>query len=312
MIDIMSDLECLADEIYQGKIKNFILGERESGTIGDGYDLYELTEWEPGDTFHDIDWRLTLPSWPKKIYKVNRIETKELPLVLAVDASPSMLLRFRPDVSKFRLMLKLMAALGFAGVQNHDPVGVTAFGNATEFFLPPRYGKGNIMHAAEILIGDAEDFYKSLGKGRKTSPVDVLDLNECLSATMARVRSQSVVAVISDFLDVLSGRTVLDEHLLSALVARHKENVVFLMLDDGNEFSWSGGHGTVMSRNIETGQAQEVKASHAEQIRQEHAGKQEEFQKYLENQGVDSVVLDPDNWSDKLADFAAGRKTSFH
>lgn len=225
-----------------------------------------------------------------------------------------MLVRFAGQECKFRLMLRLAVTLGFSSIHNRDPICMTSFGNPSTFFLPPRYGKGNLFLAVEILVDAAAAFYKEMGRN-KTPPksyISAVDLNECLAVILARVRKQAVVVVVSDFMDMIYGRTGIDEELLSALVARHKDNVVFLILDDENELSWTGGIGTVMTRNIETGQLKEVKASHAARIRAEHTEKQLVFQKHLEGLGIDSLVLSSNNWFDRLADFAASRNIDFH
>ncbi|OGN03842.1 MAG: hypothetical protein A2655_01100 [Candidatus Yanofskybacteria bacterium RIFCSPHIGHO2_01_FULL_43_42] len=310
--NILSELHELADGLQRGKIRNLALGERKSGIMGDGRERYDISEWEPGDPFNSIDWALTLIYWPEQILKINRIETKSLPLVVALDATPSMLVRFAGEESKFRLMLRLAVTLAFSSIHERDPVCMTSFGNPSAFFLPPRYGKGNLFLAAELLIDDAAEFYKGIDRSKtQFKPyVSAVDINECLADILARVRKQALVVMVSDFTDVIYGRTSIDEELLSGLVARHKDNVVFLILDDEEELSWTGGVGTVMTRNIETGRLKEVKASHAVRIRAEHAEKQLVFQKYLEDLGIDSLVLSSNNWFDKLADFAAGRQSS--
>ena len=311
---ILSELHKLADGLGQGKVKNLALGQRKSGILGDGREKYDISEWEPGDPFKSIDWALTLLYWPEKIFKINRIETKELPLVVALDATPSMLVRFAGQECKFRLMLRLAVTLGLTSIHEHDPVCVTSFGNPSAFFLPPRYGKGNLFLAAEILIEDAVAFYKGMdcSKTLYKSYVSAVDLNECLADILARVRRQAVVVVVSDFTDVIYGRTGIDEELLSALVARHKDNVVFLLLDDENELSWTGGIGTVMTSPLQYGARHPSPRSHAARIRAEHAKKQLAFQKHLEGLGIDSLILSSNNWFDRLADFAASRNIDFH
>ncbi len=312
-VDVLAELEILDDEMYQGKIANFVLGDRESNIIGDGYDFHDTSEWTPGDSFDSIDWRLTLAHWPEKIFKVNKPETKELPLVLAIDSSPSMLIRFAGDESKFRMMLRLIGVIGFSAVHSHDPVAVASFGHPARFFLPVRYGKGNIFYAAEILLEDSQSFYKVIRQSNKKLSKfysGVVDINECLSEILDRMMSQSVVVVISDFIDNIYGRLKLDEIILQSIVARHKDNVIFLILDEEHDFSWSGGSGTIMSKNISTGKFQEVRASDAPRIRAEYAKKRSEFQNYLEDQGIDSLVLSSTDWHDKLSEFAAGRERS--
>ena len=237
--DILSELHELAEGLQQGKIRNLALGERKSGITGDGYEKYDISEWEPGNPFRSIDWRRTLLYWPEKVIKTDRIETKGLPLVAALDTTPSMLVRFAGEESKFRLMLRLAITLGFSSIREHDPICMTSFGNPSAFFLPLRYGKGNLFLAAEILLEDAAVFYKAMGQNKiqTKSHASAIDLNECLADIIARIRKQALVVVISDFMDALYRDAGLDEDVLSGLVARHKNNVVFLILDDEEELS---------------------------------------------------------------------------
>src|SRR3989338_1256096 len=209
----LSELHELADGLQRGKIRNLDLGERKSGLLGDGHERYDISEWEPGDTFRSIDWRLTLLHWPEKIIKTDRIETKGLPLVVALDATPSMLVRFAGEESKFRLMLRLAVTLAFSSIHERDPVCMTSFGNPSAFFLPPRYGKGNLFLAAELLIDDAAEFYKGIDRSKtQFKPyVSAVDINECIVEILARVRKQALVVMVSDFTDVIYGRTSIDE-----------------------------------------------------------------------------------------------------
>lgn len=304
--DVISDLYKLKEGVFSGKAKNFAIGRHRSRIVGNGYRIKKISRWKRGDPFHLIDWQMTLRTWPHEIYKIETIETKEVPIFLVMDSSPSMLVRFKDEDSKFTLALRIMAILGFTGAYFSDPVGIASFGLADDFFIIPKYGKKRIINAAEILLDGANEFYRVLhkGKAQKATPRDV---NGCLAEVLSRVRRQAVVVIISDFVDMLYRGVGLDEDILSGLVARHKDNVVFLILDDENELSWTGGIGTVMTRNIETGRLKEVKAGHAALIRSEHAQKQQAFQKYLEDQGIDSLVLSSNNWFDRLSEFAASR-----
>lgn len=311
--DVIADLYKLKKGVFSGKARNFNIGRHRSRITGSGYRIKKISRWKRGDPFYLIDWQTTLKTWPHEIYKIETTETKEVPIFLVVDSSPSMLVRFKDEDSKFILALKIMATLGFTGVYFNDPVGIASFGPTTELFMSPKYGKRRVFNAVEVLLDGENDFYRALrkNKGQRTLSEPASggsDVNECLAEVLGRVRRQAVVVVISDFLDVLYRGARLDEDILSGLVARHKDNVIFLILDDEEELSWTGGTGTVMTRNIETGQLKEIKSGHAASIRAEHAEKQLAFQKYLEDQGVDSLVLSSDNWFDRLADFAASRQ----
>src|SRR3989344_2052700 len=202
--DVINDLYKLKAEVFSGKARNFTIGRHRSRIIGSGYRIKKISRWKRGDPFHLIDWQMTLRTWPDEIYKIETIETKEVPIFLAVDSSPSMLVRFKDEDSKLSLALKVMATLGFSGSYFSDPVGIASFGLADDFFMLPKYGKRRILNAAEILLEGASDFYRALSKGgdhyQDTAP---RDMNGCLAEVLGRVRRQSVVVVISAFMDVL-------------------------------------------------------------------------------------------------------------
>lgn len=311
--DVIAELYRLKEEIFSGKARNFAMGRHRSRISGRGYRVKKISRWKKGEPFHSIDWKTTLKTWPREIYKIETAETKEVPIFFIIDTSPSMMVRYKDEDSKLVLALRTMATLGFTTVYFNEPVGVASFGLAADFLLVPRHGKRRILNAVEILMDGANNFYKSLqDSGQFSASSGGSDINKCLSEVLSRIRRQSVVAVISDFTDILYERAELDEDVLSGLVARHKRNVVFIILDDANELSWTGGIGTIMTGNIETGRLKEIKSGHAALIRAEYAQKQATFQKYLENQGIDSLVLSSNNWFDALADFAASRHSDFH
>ena len=118
--------------------------------------------------------------------------------------------------------------------------------------------------------------------------------------------------VVSDFVDLIYGQKILDADILSALTARHQGNVLFLMLEDENEFLWQGGSGSIMTKDIETGRLGEVKTNKASAIRADLKVRQEIFCKKLEEVGIDSLIISSDNYLDKLADFVANRKIAFN
>ena len=66
-------------------------GDHRSGFIGSGYDVVGVDEWRPGQPLKDIAWTLSLRTFPDKIFKIERMEPKELRTLLAVDLSYSML-----------------------------------------------------------------------------------------------------------------------------------------------------------------------------------------------------------------------------
>ncbi len=305
--DVLDRFERIREDIFSGKAVNVGIGEHSTRYIGIGYEIKDVEKWRRGDSFSSINWRLSLATWPKKIYKTTKVETKEVPTVMLVDFSPSMMLRFSEESVKLQLLMDLIGSFSSTASYFRDQLGIVGVADGLEFFIKPKFGCSHVLDAVEMIL-EKVDEYRDKIKNRRLPTSHHADLNEGLEVILERSRRQSVIVVISDFVDAIYGQKALDSDIISALTARHQGNVIFLILEDENEFFWQGGSGTIMTRNIKTGQLKEIKASHAALIRSEHAEKQQVFQKYLEDQGIDSLVLSSNDWFDKLADFAASRQ----
>lgn len=302
----MAELKKLKDDLFSGKAINFMIGRHRTRLIGRGYRIKKIDTWKRGDPFRSIDWKMSLRTYPEKVYKLERTEPKEVPLCFVLDSSPSNLIRFSENESKFLLMMRLMATLGYTGIHFGDPLSIMSFGPVVNFFLPPRFGQSQIFNAVQMLVEGANNFYETVHEKKEWNEPGP-DINESLAMVLARIKRQSVVFVMSDFMDVMYGKMKLDDDTLSALVGRHKKNVVFLIMEDENEFSWQKGFGIVMTKDIETGHLAEAKASRASAIRADLKVRQTTFQKRLEDIGIDSIVVSSTNYMDKLADLIASR-----
>lgn len=308
--DILCQVESLRQDIFSGKTRNSTIGRHSTRLVGRGYRMKKISNWKKGESFRAINWKLTLQTWPKKVYKIDKIETKEVPTVLALDLSPSTLVRFAAGESKFLFMLRMVATLAFTTLRFNDPVGVVSFGPVVNFFLPPKPGQKRIFHATEMLVNGANDFYKAVESGKKWTGTGI-DINECLEEILGRVQRQSAVFVLSDMTDVLYGRTPLNTELVEALAARHQQNLVFLLVDDKNEFAWQSGHGTIMARSVEDGRLAEVKAKAAAGILKEHKQRQEALCRQLEGLGASAMIVSDSDILFQLASFLGSRKRAF-
>ena len=65
-------------------------GEHKSGFQGSGYDIVGVDRWRPGEPVKDIAWHLSLRTYPDKLFKISRMEPKQLRTLLIVDLSMAM------------------------------------------------------------------------------------------------------------------------------------------------------------------------------------------------------------------------------
>src|SRR3989344_6005619 len=111
---IFEELQKIQQEIFRKKTINLAIGEHRSNLKGVGLDIHDINKWRKGDPLDSIDWTLTLPNWPRNILKIEKPETKKTPSILVVDISPSIFVEIDKTANKFRLLLHLIGALGFA------------------------------------------------------------------------------------------------------------------------------------------------------------------------------------------------------
>lgn len=303
---ILEELQYLKKEIFSGKTKNLYLGEHKTKVGGAGFEIRDIEEWRRGDYYSSINWPLSLASYPEKIYKLDRIETRETPVAIIADCSPSMLLGFDPGGDKLRLILNLIGSFSFTASYFHDSVAIALGGIEGESFVPLRHGHGHVMMTVHHILGHADAFHRNFSKG-KSIPVKGLDLNQTIQLMAYRVKRQSTVIIMSDFMDAITGKAPLDMEIIEYLSGKHKQNVIALFLEDDSEFAWSGVGGTVLVRNIETGRVDEVKAKEFRLFLKTLGERRSILQKNLSDAGVESVVLSWNNHSSRLADFMMSR-----
>lgn len=306
---ILEQIQHLKKEIFNGKARNLSLGEHKSKHGGFGFEIRDVEQWERNDSFSSINWQLSLASYPKKIYKLDRVETKETPVIVIADCSPSMLLGFDSSDDKFKLLLHLLGTFSFTASYFHDSVAMAVSGISEEAFVPLRHGHGHVMMMIYRLLQRADEFHKIILSGGVSSN-EGMNLNDTIELAAHRIRRRSTVVIISDFIDAITGKAPLDMEMIEYLSAKHNQNIVALFVQDDNEFAWSRNSGTVLARNIETGRTDEVKASHFKSLWQTFGDKREVLQKSLADVGVESVVLSWTDYFPRLADFMMSRRLS--
>jgi uncharacterized protein (DUF58 family) len=115
------------------------------------------------------------------------IEERELTVMLLVDCSASH--QFGTGrYEKREVAAELAAILAFSAISNNDKVGLIAFTDAIERFVPPRKGTRHVLR----LIRDVLYFQP---RRRGTS------LNEGLDYLNRVLRRRSIVFLLSDFID---------------------------------------------------------------------------------------------------------------
>src|SRR5690242_16682832 len=166
-------------------VEDLLGGEYHSVFKGTGIAFEEVREYQPGDDVRTIDWNVTARMGHPFVKRF--IEERELTVMLLLDCSASH--QFGTQLQQKReVVAELAAVLAFSAISNNDKVGLIAFTDRVERFVPPRKGTRHVLR----LIRDVLFFQPS---HRGTSLQEALDfLNRVL-------HRRAIVFFLSDFFD---------------------------------------------------------------------------------------------------------------
>ena len=97
-------------------------------------------------------WRLSLRTYPDRLFKIERMEQKQIPTLLVVDLSHSTLFEISRDSNKALLLLDVIGAIGLTRAGLHDPVGLLAFSDRIELFVKPKLGTAQVFRIAHEMF----------------------------------------------------------------------------------------------------------------------------------------------------------------
>jgi uncharacterized protein (DUF58 family) len=167
----------------RGLVSSQFAGEYHSVFKGQGMEFAEVREYVPGDDVRAIDWNVSARSGTTFVKKY--VEERELTVLLAVDLSASQRWGSAGRL-KSELVPEVAATLAMSAVRNNDRVGLLAFTDRVEAFVPPEKGR---RHALRIV----RDLLVLRPRGRGTDPAPAL------RHARRVLRSRAVVFLVSDF-----------------------------------------------------------------------------------------------------------------
>ncbi len=186
------------------RVDSLFAGGYRSAFRGRGMEFDQVRAYVPGDDVRHIDWNVTARSSEAHVKEFH--EERELTLLLAVDVSASM--DFGAGgadglTDKRRTLARLGGALAYAAIRTGDRVGMLAFTDHVERFVPPRRSRGHAWRVIREVYGH---------RARRTRT----DLAEACTFLGRVLKRRAVVVIVSDFLSATPyGRQ------LAALASRH-------------------------------------------------------------------------------------------
>lgn len=166
-------------------VEDWLGGEYHSVFKGTGIAFEEVREYQPGDDIRAIDWNVTARMGHPFVKRF--VEERELTVMLLVDASASQNYGTDQQVKR-EVAAELAAILAFSAIANHDKVGLVAFSDQVEAFVPPRKGVRHVLRLLRDLL-----FLKPAQPGT--------GLGQAMDFLNRVLRRRAVVFLLSDFLD---------------------------------------------------------------------------------------------------------------
>ena len=242
---------------------------------------------------------LSLRTYPEKLFRIERMEPKELRTVFVVDLSSSILFQLSQASSKAMLMLDLIGNIGLTRANVRDPVGLLGFSDRIETFVKPKLGNPQVFYIAKQIF-DKIELQRQFPEKRAAN------FTVPFRFIASRLKNRHTLILISDAVDFVNDRASLDFKLLGTLAAKH--DMMMLILDDPEEFEVRSSLGYIRINDMETDRQTVISARKASAIRRTIDERMSELQYMLKHKsGVDSVVLTPRNHADALAEFLIAR-----
>lgn len=209
-------------------VTDVFAGHYHSVFKGKGMEFDEVREYQPGDDIRSIDWNVTARTGQPFIKKF--VEERELTIMLLLDMSGS---SYFGTVNKLKeqLAAELCSLLAMSAIKNNDRVGLIAFTDRIEIFVPPRKGLSHVLR----IIRDAL-YFDPEGKG-----TDIAGALEYLSKVTTR---STVTFVISDF--------HAEDYSRPLSIANRRHDIVALSITDPREIDLPDA-GIISLEDAETG-----------------------------------------------------------
>ncbi|MBI5189763.1 MAG: DUF58 domain-containing protein [Nitrospirae bacterium] len=188
-------------------VEGAVTGSYLSTFKGRGVEFTEVREYAEGDDVRAIDWNVTARMGAP--YIKTFMEERDITVVLMVDLSGSM--DFGPGQTKRELALDFCAAVSLLAVGNNDRVGMLAYTDRVEMFIPPRKGRRHVMRLLTSLAALSP-------AGRGTDPIPATGF------LMKTVKTRATLFWLSDFIGIKDIRPV-------KAVSRRHELVPVLLRD---------------------------------------------------------------------------------
>jgi uncharacterized protein (DUF58 family) len=259
------------------RLDGILQGDYRSLFRGNGIDLVDLREYQPGDDVRAIDWNVTARMDTPFVREYT--EDREVTAWFLLDLSPSIDFGSGDgDRLKRTVLIDFVATLARLMTRRGNRVGAMLYDTTLERVIPARGGRDQVLRLIDDLLNQP-----------RLDRAPFTDLAPLLEAGAAAVKRRSLVFVISDFISVPGW-----ERQLNLLNRRHE--VVAVRLHDPREAQLPDV-GPLIMEDAETGEQLYVDTHDARFRRrfEEAARKREaEVNAAFRRSGVEALSLSTD------------------
>ena len=216
------------------RLDGILQGDYRSLFRGNGVDLVDLREYEPGDDVRSIDWNVTARM--NTPYVREYVEDREITAWFLLDLSPSVDFgSVDTERLKRTVLTDFVATLARLLTRRGNRVGAIFYGGAVERTIPARGGRDQVLRLIDDLL-----------RQPRLPNAPFTDLKPLLTAGQRVIKRRSLIFLVSDFISVPGW-----ERPLNLLNRRHE--VVAVRLLDPREVELPDV-GPVIMEDAETGE----------------------------------------------------------
>ena len=216
------------------RLDGVLQGDYRSLFRGNGVDLIDLREYQPGDDVRAIDWNVTARM--DTPYVREYVEDREITAWFLLDLSPSVDFgSVDSERVKRTVLVDFVATLARLLTRRGNRVGAIFYGSTIERTIPARGGRDQVLHLIDSLMNHPRQLRAPF-----------TDLAPLLLAGQRTIKRRSLVFIVSDFISVPGW-----DRSLSLLNRRHE--VVAVRLLDPREIELPDV-GPLIMEDAETGE----------------------------------------------------------
>jgi uncharacterized protein (DUF58 family) len=216
------------------RLDGVLQGDYRSLFRGNGIDLVDLREYQPGDDVRSIDWNVTARM--DTPYVREYVEDREITAWFLLDLSPSVDFgTVDTERVKRTVLTDFVATLARLLTRRGNRVGAMFYGSTVERIIPARGGRDQVLRLIDDLL-----------RHPRLANAPFTDLSPLLDAGQRTIKRRSLVFIVSDFISAPGW-----ERPLSLLNRRHE--VVAVRLLDPREIELPDV-GALIMEDAETGE----------------------------------------------------------